>query len=436
MREFFAIEVNNNELFEQQLLVVTDREEMALVLNSHWEQWPAGPQYYHNLDFLAGFGSLSVIEGSFSSLRNQSLEINDWLLGFLAYDLKNEIEELTSHNFDGIGIPNLCFFQPRYMIIRRGGEWKLGYSSDADTRESALRWLEGVMGSKGESYLNRQNKLKLEMRESRESYLQKVEGIKQHIARGDIYEMNFCIEFFSEQAIIDPVRTYKELSRLSPTPFSAYLKKGSTYLLSASPERYLCRQGELLISQPIKGTSPRKANLTDDEQSKNHLQNDPKERAENIMITDLVRNDLSRVAKRGSVQVEELCGVYPFRQVYQMISTITAHLDNSYDWLAAIERSFPMGSMTGAPKVSAMKLIEEFESTKRGLYSGAVGYVTPERDFDFNVVIRSILYDAESHYLSFMAGSAITHLSVAEKEYEECLLKASAMKQILTQNNV
>jgi para-aminobenzoate synthetase component 1 len=436
MRIFLDIEISNSEQFEHQLLVTSQHEENALILNSHREVWPSGPRYYHHLDFLTGVGSLRVIEGSLGSLREQSADINDWLLGYLAYDLKNELEELTSNNFDGIGLPNLCFFQPRYLVIRDQGGWKLGYSKEADTRASALQWLEGVQSCNQDCSSDIKNSLTLEMRESRQSYLQKVEGIRQHIARGDIYEMNFCIEFFSEQAIIDPVGTFRELTRLSPTPFSAYLKKGSTYLMSASPERYLCKQGEQLISQPIKGTSPRKANPLDDEQSKDFLLKDPKERAENIMITDLVRNDLSRVAQRGSVQVEELCGVYPFRQVYQMISTITARLSETKDWLEAIEASFPMGSMTGAPKVRAMQLIEEFESTKRGLYSGAVGYVTPERDFDFNVVIRSILYNAESQYLSFMAGSAITHLSVAEKEYEECLLKASATKQILTQNNV
>jgi para-aminobenzoate synthetase component 1 len=202
-------------------------------------------------------------------------------------------------------------------------------------------------------------------------------------------------------------------------------------LLSASPERYLKKVGETIISQPIKGTSKRSVDPIEDEKSKEFLESDSKERAENIMITDLVRNDLSHTAQKGSVEVMELCKIYSFLQVHQMISTITSKLDPQYVPIDVLKTTFPMGSMTGAPKISVMKIIENLEETKRGLYSGAVGYFTPEGDFDFNVVIRSILYNQENQYVSFSVGSAITSQSDPEKEYEECLLKAKAMHEVL-----
>jgi para-aminobenzoate synthetase component 1 len=253
----------------------------------------------------------------------------------------------------------------------------------------------------------------------------------EHIHHGDLYEANFCMEFYAENVQIDPLDTFLKLNEISKPPFAVFFKNYKQFLLSASPERYLKKEGELLISQPIKGTAKRFSDPIEDEASKNKLAADSKERAENIMITDLVRNDLSHTAQKGSVQVTELCGIYSFLQVHQMISTITSKLDAQYTAVDALKYTFPMGSMTGAPKISVMKIIEDLEETKRGLYSGAVGYFTPEGDFDFNVVIRSILYNQQNKYLSFSVGSAITSLSVPEKEYEECLLKAKAMFEVL-----
>ncbi|PID89409.1 MAG: hypothetical protein CSB01_02115 [Bacteroidia bacterium] len=253
--------------------------------------------------------------------------------------------------------------------------------------------------------------------------------------RGDIYEINFCQEFFAEQVCINPEQLYNHLKKVSPTPYGCFYKTRNHYLLSASPERFIKKKGTKLISQPIKGTAKRGANKEEDDTIKHHLFTDAKERAENIMIVDLVRNDLSHTATKGSVKVEELCGIYSFPQVHQMISTVVANLRNDIHFVEAIKQCFPMGSMTGAPKIRAMKLIEQYESTKRGLYSGAVGYITPQGDFDFNVVIRSILYNATNKYLSFMVGGAITMQSNPEKEYEECLLKAKAIRKTLSSNN-
>jgi para-aminobenzoate synthetase component 1 len=266
---------------------------------------------------------------------------------------------------------------------------------------------------------------------SKESYIEKVNTLLEHLHRGDVYEANFCMEFYAENTSINPLEKFERLNAISQTPFAVYFKNNQQYLLSATPERYLRKEGEHLISQPIKGTAKRFQDKTEDEQSKANLASDPKERAENIMITDLVRNDLSRTAQKGSVQVQELCAIYSFEQVHQMISTITSKLDNKYSNIDVLRMTFPMGSMTGAPKISVMKIIDELEETKRGLYSGAIGYFSPNGDFDFNVVIRSILYNQKNKYVSFSVGSAITSLSQPESEYEECLLKAKAMHEVL-----
>jgi len=248
--------------------------------------------------------------------------------------------------------------------------------------------------------------------------------------------MNYCVEFFSGNASIHPATLFQRLCEISPMPFSCYYKNDDQHLMCASPERFLARRGGKIISQPIKGTAKRGRTREEDEQMKIRLRHDAKEQSENVMIVDLVRNDLSRTAARKSVQVEELFGIYTFRQLHHMISTVISEMREGVHWTEIIRHAFPMGSMTGAPKIRAMQLIDAFESTMRGLYSGAVGYVTPDGDFDFNVVIRSILYNSDLDYLSFMVGSAITINSDAAKEYEECLLKAKAMMEVLTRTTI
>lgn len=252
-----------------------------------------------------------------------------------------------------------------------------------------------------------------------------------HIQMGDIYEANFCQEFYAENTVIHPLETYLKLNAISSSPFAVFLKLTDLFLLSASPERFIRKQGNKIISQPIKGTARRATDLEEDQNLALALENDPKERSENIMITDLVRNDLSRTATRNSVQVEELCKLYTFKQVHQLITTVVSEVTEETSIIDVLKTTFPMGSMTGAPKESAMNIIENLEETKRSLYSGAVGYITPTGNADFNVVIRSILYHSSNNYLSFSVGSAITIKSEPEKEFEECLLKAKAMLEVL-----
>ena len=276
---------------------------------------------------------------------------------------------------------------------------------------------------------------RIEQRFSREEYIETIQRLKQHILRGDCYEINFCQEFFGEIKI-DPVHVYQKLASLSPNPFSAFYRVHDQWLLCASPERFLRRKGRELLSQPIKGTSRRiMANEKEDQLSRDFLMHSEKDRSENVMVVDLVRNDLSKVCEEASVKVDELFGIYSFPQVHQMISTVSGTVKEDLPFTDIIRACFPMGSMTGAPKKKVMELIEKYERTRRGIFSGAVGYIDPNGDFDLNVVIRSIMYNAATDYVSIQAGSGITFYSDPEQEWEECMMKMEAMRRVVSGRN-
>ena len=359
---------------------------------------------------------------AFDQLKSFYTIQKQWIFGFFSYDLKNEIEDLNSSRSDNLDFPDLYFFVPKYLIAFKNGKAEVLIGDQAILMDIDSFQFQPKNQSKA---------ISIRQRLSKEQYINKVDALRDHMIRGDIYEVNFCQEFFAKNAGIDPVRTFEALNKVSPTPFAGYFKVYGKYILSATPERFLCKRGSKLTSQPIKGTVKRSLDPVEDEAIKLQLRNDVKEQAENVMIVDLVRHDLTKSAAKGSVTVDELFGIYSFPQVHQMISTISCELNPEIHFIDAIRNAFPMGSMTGAPKVKAMKLIEEYEVTKRGIYSGSFGCISPDGDFDFNVVIRSILYNAESKYLSFQVGGAITYQSDAVSEYEECLLKASAILKVL-----
>jgi len=265
---------------------------------------------------------------------------------------------------------------------------------------------------------------------SKEEYIEKVNQIKKHIQRGDIYEMNFCFEFFAENTQINPILIFEKLSKKSQAPFCSLTKIDDLYIICASPERFIKKTGVKIISEPMKGTAPRNVNPNIDEENKFRLQRSEKEKNENVMIVDLVRNDLSKIAKRGSVEIESLFEVKSFATVHQMISTIKCN-NNNYSLEEILQATFPMGSMTGAPKKRVLELTTQFEKSARGIYSGTIGILEPNGDFDLAVIIRSIVYDAKNKYLSFSVGSAITAACNPEEEYEECLLKAKALIEVL-----
>ncbi len=373
--------------------------------------------------------------GAFEQLEEYQTLTADWIFGYLTYDLKNDVERLASNNYDGLDFPDLYFFQPKKVFLFSENQVELQYLNMVDD-ELDSDWAQLLQTQLPTETQSHHHPVKIKLRTSKDSYFRKIVELLHHIERGDIYEANFCQEFYSEQVTIDVLKTYEHLNHISRPPFATFLKLDAHYALSASPERYLKKDGTTVISQPIKGTARRIFNVLEDEKMIHKLQNDPKERSENIMITDLVRNDLSRFATEGSVVVEELCKIYTFEQVHQMISTVRCEVAADISSVEIIKKTFPMGSMTGAPKISAMKIIEALEDAKRGLYSGTVGYFTPNGDFDFNVIIRSILYNARSGYVSYSVGGAITAKSIPENEYEECLIKAKAMREVLEGNGL
>ena len=343
-------------------------------------------------------------------------------VGFLTYDVKNDIEALTSQNFSGFAWPGLHFFTPQIWLC-----WREETVEIHGQNEGVLAHILSVISVAASA----PQVPSLRPRLPKAEYLRAVEAIREDILNGEVYELNLCQEFYAEQVKLSPTDVFQRLLVASPAPFAGFIRWHDHFLLCASPERFLSRRAERIISQPIKGTIRRGATPAADEQQRQKLLHDEKERAENLMIVDLVRNDLARVAQTGTVRVPELFGLYPFRHLWQMISTVEATLLPRASLVEILRATFPMGSMTGAPKIRAMQLIEQYENSQRGLYSGSIGYVWPGGNFEFNVVIRSLQYRQDTGYLSFQVGSAITYDSDPEREYEECLLKAKALLEVL-----
>jgi para-aminobenzoate synthetase component 1 len=423
MRKFYPFQVNDIETFRLQLLALSDEVKHFCYLDSnHYSNYPYST--FGSFFAIDAIEVLSAKEHCLEQMHNFQKTHQDWMFGFLNYDLKNEIEPLAERQkHDFLQYPLLHFFIPKFLIKIENNKVEIGVQEQHQINEfdqllSAVS-LDNTLKTTAAIFLkNRTSKIE---------YLNIIEKIKNHIQQGDIYEMNYCMEFYAENTIIHPAQVFSKLNQLSKAPFTSFFKNDNNFLLCASPERFLKRQQNNLISQPIKGTR-RRTNIEDIDQAlKLELFNNEKERSENVMIVDLVRNDFSKIAIQQSVNVEELFGIYSFEQVHQMISTISCAIPSACTFADIINATFPMGSMTGAPKIAAMKLIEQYEPMKRSLYSGAVGYISPKGNFDFNVVIRSILYNRSHQYVSVQAGSAITIESDAENEYEECLLKANAM---------
>ena len=368
--------------------------------------------------FILGIGVADQIEikdakNAFMQLADfQKKHIGTWLFSALSYDLKNAVyPKLTSANTPLHASPLAHLFAPKSVYLSN----QVSTASLLETGLSA-------------------NKIKLDMLQasvSKQAYIDQVNQLKKHLRAGDIYEITYCIAFSLTDITLDPIALYTKLNSLSPMPFSALYKNDSQYVICASPERFLGKRANRIFSQPIKGTRKRNDDPVLDEQEKLKLQNDPKEIAENVMIVDLVRNDLTKSAKLGTIKVSELFGIHTFANLHQMISTVEAEIKEDCSIFECIQNAFPMGSMTGAPKLRAMEIIEEVENTKRGLYSGSIGYIDPMADFDFNVIIRSIFYDKNAKTLSFQVGSAITLDADPEKEYDECLLKAESILKAL-----
>jgi para-aminobenzoate synthetase component 1 len=336
---------------------------------------------------------------------SNSISPNKKQIAFINYDYKNEIESFTDKNNNPLQFPKQLFIEVEEEIDL------------------------GNINFEEISYTPK--KINIRATFTKEDYIKKVNALKQHIQQGDIYEINYCITFEAHDVIIDPLAIYQKLNAISNAPYSAFAKFDSQYIISSSPELFLTKKGNTVITKPIKGTAKRSTNKQEDDIIKNELQANLKERTENVMIVDVARNDLSRIAQKGTVVVDKLCDIESYQQVHQMVSTVSCELKENTSFNDIIQATFPMASMTGAPKIKAMQLIDDYELYNRGPYSGTLGYIDENGDFDLSVLIRSIFYDEQRQYLSFTVGSAITAMCNAEDEYEECLLKAKAMIQVL-----
>jgi para-aminobenzoate synthetase component 1 len=421
MRLSASFPVDNLTFWKEQLENWSSGHTVFMLLDSNDHH---GPLLDTGWDVLVGAGAAQTLQLSvgkaFEGLKTWQTQTNDWLFGVLGYDLKNEVEQLSSEHPDGIGFPDLLFFQPETVVGISGG--LLVVHTLVETPEKVL---EAIRTAPRQPRLPAAVPPKMLPRIATADYLDTVAAIRRHIVAGDVYEMNFCQEFFAENTTIDPLAVWDTLNKLARAPMAAFFRWHDRYLLSASPERFLKKEGKKLLSQPIKGT--RRRAVVDDEATRAALANSEKDRAENVMIVDLVRNDLARSCQSGTVEVPELFGIYTFETVHQMISTVTGQLRPTVHPIDALQYAFPPGSMTGAPKVMAMELIEDYEKTRRGLYAGALGYFDPAGNFDFNVLIRSVFYHQTAQYVSFQVGGAIVFDSVAEDELDECRVKAGAL---------
>ena len=379
---------------------------------------------YGRYDCLAAAGAEKKFTGNRVEFKQLYEANNDWLFGHFSYDSKIENEAGENDN----EFNKIFFFQPLVILILKKN--LLTIETTSYSPEDVYHEILQQEKISGKILPAQKKNIRSDI--TKEEYISIIQQLRKHIQRGDCYEINFCMQFFAEQYSLDPLETFKKLITVSPNPFSCLYKNESNFLICASPERFLQKEGLQIISQPIKGTARRDLqNDANDALQKKELRESRKEQSENVMAVDLVRNDLSRICEAGSVQVTELFGIYTFPQVYQMISTVQGMLPFNINLGDILEAAFPMASMTGAPKKKVMELITRYEKTNRGIFSGTVGYITPHKDFDFNVVIRSIIYNTTTNRLSFPAGGGITWLSEPEKEYEECVLKASAIMKIL-----
>lgn len=355
----------------------------------------------------------------------------DWLFGYVSFDAGESIPpgQKANEKKDDLQFSKLNFFHPRKIFFLKKDSIEIHYKTDNE-KDIQVDW-KAINDLKVQEDLQTKPNLQFQSRLSKQEYLDKIKKIQEYIEHGKVTEINFCQDFYTHEKLENPLAVYKQLNEISKTPFASYVRMEEKYVLCASPERYLSNTNGVLKSQPIKGTAKRKENILEDSKIRLSLETDEKEITENVIITEMVVDEMYAIAQEGSVQITELCKAYSFKQVHQLISTVICHLKPELHAVDAIQATYPMGSMTGIPKESTLKIIEELEDFNRGLYSGSIGYFAPNDDFDFNVVIRSILYNAQNEYISFAAGGAITALSNPENEYEEVRLKVKAMEQVL-----
>lgn len=390
-------------------------KEVTIIFNSHKGNYGNLSLISSEFDQLSFKGTAKALEIDIDNLNVHIIEdfiknhSSDFILGYMGYDLGRQLMGKQISKKEPI-----TSLPAAYLIAVE--ESKIKFNEKLPT----------TISEKVDSI-----PFILQPTVSKKKYIENVFALKKHIQLGNIYEINYCIPFIAENIKIDPFLIWEQLCKISPMPFSAFIDHPDFSIISASPERFIKKKANQLFIQPMKGTKAKGATNEEDDILIEELRNDPKERSENVMIVDLTRNDLSKIAKRGSVMVNELFGVYSYQSIHQMVSTISCKIDKNSPFTDILKATFPMGSMTGAPKSRAVDLIADFENFSRGPFSGMMGYIDPNRDFDFNVMIRTIFYDRIQQKIFVAVGSAITSKSDVEKEYEECLIKLQPLLQAL-----
>lgn len=372
---------------------------------------------------------------------NPNLPTTAAAVGYFGYDLKNFVEEIPDIAVDDLKLPD-CYigfydtllifdnFEGCLYIVANCLQGKFSRPNRLKAKES-IQKIKKII-SKGTpsnaKYRLKNNGFNITSNFCKKDYIHAINRIKRYIEEGDIYQVNLS-QRFSTDISYNPIDIYERLRHVNPAPFAAYLNFDKFQVISASPERFLKMDGNFIQTRPIKGTRPREKDLGKDNLMKYELLQSKKDRAELLMIIDLERNDLSRVCRFNSIKVPALFELETFPTLHHLVGTVEGILKKGRDHIDCLMASFPGGSITGAPKIMAMKIIEELEPTKRGLYTGSIGYIGLDRKSDLNIAIRTILTVGKKAY--FHAGGGIVIDSDPQKEYVETLDKAKALFKAL-----
>lgn len=366
------------------------------------------------------------------------------LVGYLSYDFGLQFENILSRRKNQGGLPGFSFgfydcvitidHLKRKLIVSSTGLPETNSVLRKKLAKVRLESIEKVLASLESVVIPQSRKmfssLRLQSNFTKAGYCQVVQKVLDHIGAGDIYQANLAQEFSNQFALpVDATRLYHVLRKLSPSCFSGYLDIGRSQIVSSSPELFLRLQKGIAETRPMKGTRPRGQTINQDRKLNSQLVRNDKEKAELLMVTDLERNDLGRVCDYGSVRVKKIREIEKYRTVYQATATVTGKLAKNKNGFDLIAACFPSGSVTGCPKIRAMEIIDKLENSRRGIYTGALGYMSFNGDLELNVLIRTMLVTGKR--VQFHVGSGIVADSRPQKEYEETLVKARALKESL-----
>jgi aminodeoxychorismate synthase component I len=401
----------------------TNQDEPVSVIGSAGSVIRAG-----NEAFALASEHLSALHRSIISLPENEIPFSfrPGLVGYLGYELGEE-------NHEGVHPKAQFMIVDRAMIFDHSTK-SMYFIGLFETRDEFVNWYRAALlrlalvGGELASYLQKTKEPKLvssKLRHSKESYLGLIQKAKAHIKTGDVFQLCLTNQIFIEHDA-DALKTFLTLRESNPAPYGGYLKLGGVELVSSSPEQFLkVSAGGKVSSKPIKGTRPRSKDQAEDSQIANELLNNEKERAENLMIVDLMRNDLGRVCEADSISVEKLFEIESYATVHQLVSTVSGKLRAGQSATSALAACFPGGSMTGAPKIRAVDILRELEGAPRDIYSGAFGFLGFDGSADFGMTIRTLVFEGKSASLG--VGGGITIDSDPESEFEETMLKSSAL---------